>query len=328
MPHRTLDDNPAGLPDQKLLEEAADWAIAFQYEAPDPRREAQFRKWHGLSAAHEQAWERARQVFATFGQVPTPLTREVLERLNHASARRRTLRLLAGGAMLLPVGLSLARHQPWREWLSDERTAVGERRTIALPDQSELALNTASAVNISFTSAQRRLQLVAGEILIATQPDLPGLKRPFLVETPYGTVRALGTRFGLRLLEDGSSLVSVFRHAVEITPQHGASRILEEGQQVHFTATEVMQPMPIDENSGLWQQGMLLAQDMRLGDVVAELARYRRGFLNCDPAIAGQRVSGSISLSDTDSALDLLERTLPVRIVRRTSYWVSVQPRG
>lgn len=107
MPHRTLDDNPAGLPDQKLLEEAADWAIAFQYETPDPRREAQFREWHGLSAAHEQAWERARQVFATFGQVPTPLTREVLERLNHASARRRTCACWRAGPCFSPSACHL-----------------------------------------------------------------------------------------------------------------------------------------------------------------------------------------------------------------------------
>lgn len=73
---------------------------------------------------------------------------------------------------------------------------------------------------------------------------------------------------------------------------------------------------------------MLLAQDMPLAEVLAEMARHRDGLLRCDPRVAAIRVSGAISLSDTDGGLDLLAQTLPVRIQRRTAWWVVVGPRG
>jgi transmembrane sensor len=90
----------------------------------------------------------------------------------------------------------------------------------------------------------------------------------------------------------------------------------------------ISQPVPVDGSAALWEQGMLLAKNMRLGDVIAELARQRPGVLQCDPAVADLRVSGAISLDDTDAGLELLAGTLPVRIERRTRYWVTVRPRS
>ena len=47
---------------------------------------------------------------------------------------------------------------------------------------------------------------------------------------------------------------------------------------------------------------------MPLAQVAAELARYRRGWLTCDPAVAGIRVSGVLPLADTDQALAAWEQ--------------------
>lgn len=71
--------------------------------------------------------------------------------------------------------------------------------------------------------------------------------------------------------------------------------------------------------------GVLVAESMPLGDLVAELARYRRGILRCDPAVAGLRAIGIYSLRDTDRALDNLARSLPVSVRRLTPWWVTVQ---
>lgn len=61
---------------------------------------------------------------------------------------------------------------------------------------------------------------------------------------------------------------------------------------------------------------MLLAKNMPLADVVAEIGRYRTGRLHCDPAVAQLRLSGALSLKDTDASLALLAQSLPVRIER------------
>jgi transmembrane sensor len=71
---------------------------------------------------------------------------------------------------------------------------------------------------------------------------------------------------------------------------------------------------------------MLVVNDWRLEDFVRELQRYRPGHLGCDPAVAALRISGAFHLTSTDTILDNLTSTLPVRIRRFSRYWASVEP--
>lgn len=73
-------------------------------------------------------------------------------------------------------------------------------------------------------------------------------------------------------------------------------------------------------------RGILPAERMRLDHLLAELSRYRPGLLRCSEAVASLRITGSFQLDDTDAALALVANTLPVRIERRTRYWVTVVP--
>ncbi len=65
---------------------------------------------------------------------------------------------------------------------------------------------------------------------------------------------------------------------------------------------------------------------MRLADFLKELARYRAGLLRCDPAVADLRISGGFQVDDADAVLLAVSRSLPVRVVSRSRYWVSVAP--
>ena len=55
-----------------------------------------------------------------------------------------------------------------------------------------------------------------------------------------------------------------------------------------------------------------------------DLAGDRMQWLRCDEAAAVLRVSGVFSLNNSDQALAVLARTLPVRVRRVTPYWVNV----
>jgi transmembrane sensor len=322
-----MTDRSARPLDTALLKEAADWAMTFHYDTPTESERQAFDRWRRQSPAHEAAWARAQAVFHTFGQVPADIGKEAIKSLERSYGRRQSLRLLAALLVAAPAGWLAWRHTPWREWTADVATATGERRTLELPDGSQLVLNTASAVNIAFSATERRIRLVAGEILITTHADPSPTHRPFLVDTPHGVVRALGTRFSVRYRERGVCRVAVFEKAVEVRSLAGSTRILHAREQTDFSAARVNPPVAVESSAALWEQGMLLAKDMRLSDVIAEMARYRPGVLRCDPAVAELRVSGAISLSDTDAGLALLEKTLPVRIGRATPWWVTVGPR-
>jgi transmembrane sensor len=63
---------------------------------------------------------------------------------------------------------------------------------------------------------------------------------------------------------------------------------------------------------------------MRLQDFVAELARYRRGFLRCDPSVANLIVSGVYSVDNTDATIASLVDALPIRVQYVSRFWVSI----
>lgn len=100
---------------------------------------------------------------------------------------------------------------------------------------------------------------------------------------------------------------------------------MDAGQRTVFSAEQVMTPATAQESTAAWSKGVLVAENMRIADFLAELSRYRSGLLRCDPAVADLRVTGVFPLHDTDRALLNLTLGLPVRIVYRTRYWVTVQ---
>lgn len=315
---------PRPSPETSLHEEAADWAITLQYGVPSDAERAEFARWLAQGPQQQAAWDRAQNLFRSLDGFPQGTAASALRQPARTPDRRRVLGLMAAATVASAATAAGWHHQPWQKWTADAATGVGEQKTLALPDATQLVLNTDSAVDIAFHGAQRRVDLVMGEILVTARSE----PRPFLVGTPLGEVRSQGARFSLRRMKDDLVRVSVFRESVEIRPANGTAQRLHAGESADFDCDGVHMAMPVDDSDTVWEKGMLLAQDRRLVDVLAEMSRYRSGVLRCDPEVADIRVSGAISLVDTDSGLDLLARTLPVRVQRRTPWWVTVTARG
>jgi transmembrane sensor len=303
-----------------------EWLIALQ--SGDVSREA-LNVWLKQHPDHVRAWQRIESVNNKLRGVASPLTAALAHAtltIPRSNKRREAIKTLA---VFFFAGTStyLVKEQlPWREWTADERTAVGERRTIVLADGTELVLNTDTAVNVRFNEKERRILLVRGEIMITTGKEDIALPRPFVVETAQGELQPLGTRFVVHQQKDVSHL-DVFEGAVEIRPHDaaGLKRVVHAGQRAQFTRDDISDPVALNGDESAWTEGMIIASGMRLQDFLAELARYRRGRLSCDPAIADLRVSGTYPLVDTDLVLTALGSTLPVEIHFLTRYWVTIR---
>ncbi|MET0291539.1 MAG: FecR domain-containing protein [Steroidobacteraceae bacterium] len=309
--------------DARILGEAADWLVLLQEGDLNATDRERFERWREISAAHEAAWQRAERIRQSFARVPAAIARETLKQLPEGG-RRRALRALLGLGIGLPATWIAVRHSPWQRWTADLRTATGETRPVTLTDGTQLLLNTATAVDVMYDDRERRLVLCEGELLIDTAHDAS--ERPFLVDLRHGRLRALGTRFAVRLHDARAQLV-VAEGAVEIRPaRSGGVTIVAAGEQATFDAHGSAAPEASADDALLWQRHVLLAQNLRLGALVAELDRYHPGRLRCDPAIAELVVSGSFP-TDVDRSLALLEKTLPVRVHRLTPFWITLQPR-
>lgn len=307
--------------DRKLLGEAADWIMLLRSHQVGEAERLALEQWRERSPAHQEAWRRAETVMQTFGGVPVDIRGKAVRSL-HAMNRRHVLGMLL---MAAPVGLIAGRALPWSHWTADAATAKGQRRVMHLADGSTLVLNTQSAIDTAFTQSERRLRLRAGEVLITTGRDSSSSYRPFFVATPHGNIRALGTRFSVRMHDDQTRVI-VFEDSVEIVPERGAAVVLRAGEQSAFDASVVHSVVAADVSAAAWEKGMLVAKGRSLADVTTELARYRPGILRCDPSVAALPVSGTFSLDDTDSALRLLASHLPVRI-EQGLFWTTIVAR-
>jgi transmembrane sensor len=322
--------------DKNVALQAAQWFFLMQSGEATPAERTRWTRWREADPSHEAAWQRAEQVSRKFGMLPGGLAMPALGRTARTD-RRTAVKALAVLLTAAPAGWLAWRASPAREWLADHRTATGERREVRLPDGTRIQLNTATAIDVDCDNALRLVRLRAGEILIDTAPDRVAsgdpAYRPFVVETAQGRLRALGTRFVVRQYEDRRSHVAVLEGAVEVRPDDArgsavAPLVLRAGEQAGFSASAVDEVVPVGAEADDWSRGVLRAKNMRLHDFLTELARYRPGVLRCDPAVAGLRVSGVFQLNDTDPVLHSLPQALPVDVLFRTRYWVTVVAPG
>lgn len=315
--------NPSMINPQ-ILGEAADWLVQLHSGTATASDHQAIAQWRNRSAEHAQAWQRAEALLGEFRSVPANLAIQTLQRAARKDglSRRQTLTRLGLLLMAGPLGFA-SQHLPWEQWTADQRTAIGEQKRLPLPDGSEVLLNTDSSADIAFN--ERRIKLLDGEVLVRAAAD-PGA-RPFIVETPQCSVRAPAARFCVRIHE-ARSLVSVLEGSVDVTPRLLAQSItLKAGERQSFSSDRFDPLERFDASALAWDKGMVLANNMRLDELLAELGRYRPGVLRCHADVAGLRVSGAFSLRDTDASLRLLGDTLPLKISSLTRYWLSVEPR-
>jgi len=314
------------------MEQAAEWFALLRSGEACEQDHLRWNSWLNSDPSHRVAWHYVEQISQRFNPIQTsPDPHSTAKILRSTSVRRSRRRILIGIGAL--AGSGLLGWTTWRHttllsgfamaWMADYSSTTGEIREITLPDGTRVWLNTASAFNIDYRSDLRRLNLVAGEMLIETATDPV---RPLIVDTPQGRLHALGTRFTVRL-EESETFLAVYEGAVRAQITTGASITVNTGQQIRYTNEEFSLPITADPARAAWTQGILLARDIPLKQVVDELRRYRKGYLSIAPEVANLLVFGSFPLHDSDQTLAMLESVLPIRIQHTLPWWVSIEPR-
>jgi transmembrane sensor len=309
----------------EILGQAADWLLRLHDDDSAGVRRA-CDQWCAQHPEHARAWQRAQRLQAVLGQVPAAVALPVLGRPH--SARRRTAIKHLGAWLALAPGA-------WLGWqllqpATDSptlRTAVGDRRGARLPDGSRITLDTDTRLTLHFDAHQRTLDLRQGQVLVETAADSHAPPRPFAVQTAQGRITALGTRFNVRV-DAGRTHVALLAGALALQPAAGAAWRMAAGEQAWFDGQGNHVLGALDDTVASWTTGMLVADAMPLGVLLAHLDRYRHGRLRCDPAIAALPVSGAYPLDDIARSLAMLEATYPVQVRRAPGgWWVLVEPR-
>ncbi|NAT79026.1 iron dicitrate transport regulator FecR [Dickeya dadantii] len=289
-------------------------------EACSERERRAWRSWLESDDRHQLAWRQVEQIQARFQTPDNRLISSVLSR--QGRERRSALKLLVLAGLTGTVGYSL----PWRSYAADYRTGVGERRQLTLAQGVQVWLNTDSALNVRHQNDELVLQLLSGELLLERED---GENTPLWLETGQGRVMPASVcKLSLRTWEQRSCL-AVFGGEAYLQLAAGADRRLRlpAGQEVTYSREQWQPPVAVLTFRQSWSSGVLVADNMRLDQLIGEIARYQRLHFQLDDDVAALRISGVFPLQDTERLFNALTKTLPITLSHRFHWWVTIRPR-
>lgn len=321
-------------PQQKVVKQAIHWLLRLRNNHGNPRLNHQCEQWRAEHHDHELAWQRVQslqnELTHNLRAVPgAQVAFNTLENSAQGLGRRQALKLLSG-ALLMGSAAWLARDtSAWQQWSADYATATGERRGFQLPDGTRIELNTASAVDLDYTAQRRLIKLTRGEIIVTCGGVDEGSSndRPLRVQSRHGIYEPFNARFILRQEADCTRLSVTSGRVAIHSPRasDGVSTEVLAGQSYLIDHHQARPAPPLDMDAGAWIDGIIVTRNMRLGDFLKEVGRYRPGFLSCAAQVADLRLSGVFRLDDTDKLLAILPQTLPVQLRYRTRWWVTLE---
>lgn len=313
------------LPDH-IVDAAIHWCVKLQYNRAGGEARQAFESWLAADALHALAWQRVRSIQQGFEALPPQLARATLDSAaaRRLKGRRNALKLLAAAGICTAGGLyALREYASGPQPLARSETAVGEQRLLRLSDGTALKLNTDTSVSADLSGERRIVTLKRGEIFVETAKDA----RPFWVHTRFGALQALGTRFVVRM-EEERARVSVQEGAVQLHPATESLQpdapVVRANQSFWLARDSATRAEARSFSDDAWIDGVIAGKDMRLADVLAELVRYRRGYITCDDAAAELPISGILHVGDTDRTLRFLAQTQPIELTYYSRFWVRV----
>lgn len=306
---------------EKRGREALNWLVALREEDDDGSLLRQFLAWKTACPENEQAWQDAQRVWNLLGAAPasniearsedrsnrsssSPVKRASLSPSSRLFPLRRPALAAACFAVLACIFILSA--PATSLWLgADYRTGIGQIQQVRLDDGSVVTLGADSAISLSFGHGRRGVKLLAGEAFFDVEHDRD---HPFTVEAKGVETTVLGTRFNVRMGGDGVAVAVANGRVLVDCPscakrQAGPPLEAGEWQRVAWEGT-VERGKTSPSAIGAWLSGMLVVDDVAVGDMVDTLERYYRcRIIVAVPGFRAKRVTGVYDLSDPMTAL-------------------------
>lgn len=213
------------------------------------------------------------------------------------------------------------------------RTGIGERSGVVLPDGSIATLDTDSQLRVAYSVAERGVYLLKGQALFEVAKGQP---KPFQVYAGGKRITALGTTFNVRI-EDGEVQVSMVEGVVRVRsfltmPKRGApvqELTLRAGESLVTGPAQPAVVEAIDTSQvAAWRGGVLVFEDEKLSDAVAEINRYTdKPIKLADSSIGQYRVTGVFKTNDPARFAAAMGRIFPVEVDRDRSGAPLLKPR-
>jgi transmembrane sensor len=329
---------------EKAREEASRWLGRLGRGLRDDEG-ARLREWLEQPLNRTTIAESARlwhqpEVIAVLGEL-VPLSQDFApgrRKAPKSGALTMSLMAVAAAGVVFAAALALGGKTMWaylfhrsQVWLPSVGgksyvTAIGEARTVSLPDNSTVQLNTRTRMFVNYGATSRDVTLGYGEADFHVMRDD---RRPFSLLAGKHHLEVEGTRFDVRVLSADTVLLTVTEGTVKVlyssveswdTP--AVARLHDnytfDDTTVGATETALLEPgflfaRKIDASDAdarlAWRHGMIMLRGARLQDALAEVDRYTdTQFVLADDRMRDIRIGGDFRTGDVSGLLQSLKK--------------------
>jgi len=320
-----------------ITRQACEWVAKLHETRLSESEESELKAWMSISPEHKaevkriaQQWDQLNDL--TVLAVPTSQQPAANQRRSFAPAKigysLAAFTALAA-MMILTVNITGWGHKaPVEQHIAKEvvsySTEIGEQRSITLPDNSTVLLNTNSSFNIAYSEGFRDIYLVQGEAHFDVQTNK---QRPFRVFAGKSQVRAVGTAFSVYLkkttvditVTHGSVAVDSISDpliggafkSISEKPVKEESLIVKAGHSAEFNqlvGSVETKALPNESIIPAWHDGKLKFSGEPLNQFVEEISRYSPvSIVILDSELSDLRIGGLFDVGETNKMLDALE---------------------
>lgn len=147
----------------------------------------------------------------------------------------------------------------------------GGEMKILLSDGSKIWLNSGSRLKhpVAFTGDERTVYL-EGEAFFEIAENK---ECPFIVKTKFGTIRVLGTKFGINAYDNGEPSATLVEGKISFeTPTQSSPVILYPGEQIRLTESGqlIKRKVETEEYVG-WKDGVYVFKNKKLREIMETL---------------------------------------------------------
>ena len=261
------------------------------------------------------------------------------------ASRRPFARWGGGIAMSVLAAVALFAGFQWfasRPQLQSYATRHGEQRSLQLPDNTVVRLNSDSTIAVSFDRRQRRVEVVRGQAYFEVAKD-PA--RPFGVQVDGLLIKDIGTTFDI-YRQGADTTVTVAEGQVQVwrvalarsigwfgldrypsAPQGRPIVDLTAGHQARIAASgQVESQGPVDvQRATAWTQGNIAFENQAIAAVAAEFNRYNNLQISVsDPRIGMLPISGTFDAHDVSTFIAFLDSLPNVHVETHGQHLVVV----
>jgi transmembrane sensor len=241
-------------------------------------------------------------------------------------------------AVLVLAGAVLYGGLQWyapRPQTQDYATRHGEQRSLQLPDNTVVWLDSDSAVAIRFDRRRRSVEVTRGQAYFQVAKDA---KRPFGVRIDGLWVEDIGTAFDVYRQGDGAT-ISVAEGQVQVwhvppatstgwfgldrrpfTPQGQPIVSLSAGRQARIAASgrvEAQGAVDVQQVTA-WTQGNIVFENQPIAAVAAQFNRYNNLQISVgDPHVGALPISGTFDAHDVATFVAFLDSLPGVKVETR-----------